>query len=169
MPGLLSVLDDGIADRLHEAVDQRRLQVGAGGVDAAGRDETVFLRPQELGFPVGAISFLFDLGGARATRLHVVNIGFLALGVLFNQHLAGNFLFRAGGEFRWCGSSVSESCSARFAHQLILWLLVFEWSESTISSGSIQCLDYIRFSAAPGMPMSWLKKARKYNGQNVSN
>jgi hypothetical protein len=40
--------DDGVADRLHEAVDQRRLEVGTGGgVDAAGRDETVFLRPQE--------------------------------------------------------------------------------------------------------------------------
>ncbi len=96
-------LDDRVADRLHEAVDQGGLEVGAGGgIDAAGRDETVFLRPQELGFPVGAILLLLDLGQRIGDALaHVVHIGFLALGVLLDQHLAGDFLLREGGEFRW--------------------------------------------------------------------
>ena len=55
--------DDGVADRLHEAVDQRGVEVGTGGgVDAASRDETVFLGPQEAIFPMSPILFLFDLG-----------------------------------------------------------------------------------------------------------
>ena len=98
----IDVLDDRIADRLHEAVDQRRLQVGAGGgVDPAGGDEAVFLGPQELAFPVGAVGFLFDLGKRPGDALaHVVDIGFLALRVLFNKHLAGDFLLRQRGELR---------------------------------------------------------------------
>ena len=96
-------LDDRVADRLHEAVDQGGLEVGAGGgVDAAGRDEAVFLRPQEARFPVGAVLLLLDLGEGTGDALaHVVDVGFLALGVLLDQHLAGDFLLGEGGELRW--------------------------------------------------------------------
>jgi hypothetical protein len=62
---------------------------------------------------VRAVSFLFDLGQRPGDALaHVVNVGFLALGVLFDQHLAGNFLFRQGANSGGAGMSVSESCSA---------------------------------------------------------
>ncbi len=97
-------LDDGVADRLHEAVDQRGLQVGTGGgIDAAGRDEAVFLCPQELGFPMGAVLFLFDLGQRIGdTAAHVMDAGFRTLGVFLDQNLGGNFLFRQGRELGWC-------------------------------------------------------------------
>ena len=97
-------LDDGVADRLHETVDQRRLEIGTGsGVDAAGRDETVFLGPQELRLPVGTILFLLDLGQRIGdAAAHVMDVGFRTLGVFLDQNLAGNFLFRQGRELRWC-------------------------------------------------------------------
>jgi len=89
-------LDDGIADRLHEAVDQGRRERRAGRrVDAAGGNEAVFLRPQEARFPLAAL-LLFLVGGERAgdAPAHVMHRGFVALGVLFDQHLARDFLFR---------------------------------------------------------------------------
>ena len=52
---------DRIAYRLHEAVDQRGAQIGAGGrVDAAGGNEAVFLGFEEAGFPLGALVFGFN-------------------------------------------------------------------------------------------------------------
>jgi len=145
----IGVLDDGVADRLHEAVDQRRLQVGTGGgVDAAGRDETVFLGPQELGFPVGAVGFLLDLGqrvGNAAT--HVMDVGFLALGVFFDQHFAGNFLLWQRRKLGWRGNIGQRQLLGDFAHRWLLIdlrlfrLLVFECCKATRYSGRRQYLD----------------------------
>ena len=79
---------DRIAYRLHEAVDQRRAQIGAGGrVDAAGGNEAVFLGFEEARLPKGALVFGFDrsqrAGNAGA---HVAHVALGSLGVLFDQH-----------------------------------------------------------------------------------
>ncbi len=88
-------LGDGIAHRLHEAVDQRGLQVGAGGgIDAAGRHEAVLLRFEEELFPMGAFVFGLDLGqGTCHAGAHVMHILFVAFGVFLEQDFAGNLLF----------------------------------------------------------------------------
>jgi hypothetical protein len=91
--------DHRVADRLHEAVDQRRRERRAGGrVDAPGGDEAVFLRPQKARLPLRALLFLL-VGGERPgdPATHVMHRGFIALGILFDQHLGGDFLF---GEWR---------------------------------------------------------------------
>jgi hypothetical protein len=88
-------LDHRIADRLHEAVDQRRRERRAGRrVDAPGGHEAVFLRPEKARFPVRALLLVF-VGGERAcdTTAHVMHRGFIALGVFFDQDLGGDFLF----------------------------------------------------------------------------
>ncbi|KFB72702.1 MAG: hypothetical protein AW09_002107 [Candidatus Accumulibacter phosphatis] len=86
--------DHRIADRLHEAVDQRRRERRAGGrVDASGGDEAVLLRPQEASFPVRALLFFLGSGkGAGDAATNIVNRGFMALGVLFDEHFGGDFL-----------------------------------------------------------------------------
>jgi hypothetical protein len=63
-------LRDRIAHRLHEAVDQRGRQVGAGRrLDAPGRDEALLQRPQEAALPLGAARQpLSACASARATR-----------------------------------------------------------------------------------------------------
>jgi hypothetical protein len=49
---------DGVAHRLHEAVDEGGLQFGAGGgVDASGRDEAFFHGLEEHALPMGALVF----------------------------------------------------------------------------------------------------------------
>ena len=87
-------LDDRVAHRLHEAVDQRGCQRRAGGrVDASGGDKTVFLRPQEALLPQGAV--FFDFGGGQRigdAATYVMNVGFAAFGIFFDQDFAGNFL-----------------------------------------------------------------------------
>jgi hypothetical protein len=85
---------DGIAHRLHEAVDQRGGQLGAGGgIDAAGRHEAVAQCLQEAGFPLRACLGQFGLGQrTRDTLPHVVNAALLALGVLLQQHLLADGL-----------------------------------------------------------------------------
>src|SRR5881394_2211513 len=75
---------DRVADRLHEAVDERRLQVDAGGgIDATGRDEAFLLRLQEAALPLRAALLRLDLGkGARHAGANLRDRGFLALRVL---------------------------------------------------------------------------------------
>ena len=85
---------DRIADRLHEAVDQRRAQIGAGGgIDAAGGHEAVFLGFEKALLPEGALVFGFDCGQrARDAIAHIMHAALVALGVLFQQYLARYFL-----------------------------------------------------------------------------
>jgi hypothetical protein len=88
-------LADGVADRLHEAVDQGGLQVHAGGgVDAAGRYEAFFLRLQEAALPLGAVGFALDLGeGARYAAADLGDALLAVLGVLLEQRVPADVLF----------------------------------------------------------------------------
>ena len=135
--------DDRISDRLHEAVDQRGGEVGTGcGVDAAGRNETVFLRPEELCFPVRTVLF-FLVGGQRQgdAATDVMDARFLALGVLFDEDFYGDFLFRQRTDFRCIGNVRQRHLLGDGAHGLILffwcmrkviacYLLQSGWTES---------------------------------------
>src|SRR6185369_14405482 len=118
----VGVLDDGVADRLHEAVDQRRLEVGSGGgVDAAGRNEAVFLGPQKAVFPVRPVLLQLDLSQCPGDALaHVVDAYFLTLGVFFDQHFAGNLLLLQGGEFGGGGNVGQRELFGYWAHFLLL-------------------------------------------------
>jgi hypothetical protein len=86
---------------LHEAVDQRGGQRRAGGgVDPAGRNEAILLRPEKALFPFRADLFLF----VRRQRLgdpatHIVHAGFCSFGVFFDQDLDRNFLLAQWREF----------------------------------------------------------------------
>ena len=83
-------LGDGVAHRLHEAVDQRGRQLGAGGrVDAPGRHEAALLRLQEARFPLRALRRRARPRPARAPRAGAPRRSMLlvALGVLLEQHL----------------------------------------------------------------------------------
>jgi hypothetical protein len=78
------VLRDGVAHRLHEAVDQRGGELGAGrGIDAARGHEAALQRCQ----------------GAGDAGAHVVQVALVALGVLLEQDLDADVLRRqlAGG------------------------------------------------------------------------
>ena len=115
MPGAVDRFDDRVADRLHEAVDQRGGEVGTGGrVDAAGRNETVFLRPEELGFPVRTVLF-FLVGGQRQgnAATDVMDARFLALGVLLDEDFYGDFLFRQRTDFRCIGERSTTTSAWR--------------------------------------------------------
>jgi hypothetical protein len=92
-------LGDRIADGLDEAVDERCREIGAGGgADPPGGHEALLLRLEEPRLPAGALVLGFGGGeGAGDPAAHVVNRGFLALGVLLDQHLDGDFLL---GEWR---------------------------------------------------------------------
>ena len=136
-------LDDRVADRLHEAVDQRGGEVGTGGrVDAAGRNETVFLCPEELGFPVRTVLF-FLVGSQRQgnAATDVMDARFLALGVLLDEDFYGDFLFRQRTDFRCIGNVRQRHLLGDGAHGLILffwcmrkviacYLLQSGWTES---------------------------------------
>ena len=92
---------DRIAHRLHEAIDQRGSEIGAGGrVDAACRDEAVLLRPEKLLFPMFALTLDFDGGQcASDAAAHFVHGLLAALGVFLDQHFARYFLFGHGRDF----------------------------------------------------------------------
>ncbi len=89
-------LGDRVAHRLHEAVDQRRAQLGAGGRgDAPGRDEAALLRLQEAPLPPGALLGRLD-GGQRTcdASAHFVDAALAVLGVFLDQHLGTDRLRR---------------------------------------------------------------------------
>jgi hypothetical protein len=144
--------DDGVANRLHKAVDQRRLQIGTGSrVDAAGGNKAVFLRPKEFCFPVGAILFLLDLGQCIGnTFAYVMDVRLLAFCIFFDEHLTRYFLLLQWGVLRCCRDIGQRKLFGYWAHlgssQKLLWsgLFVLEWRQSTISSGSVQYIDYIQ-------------------------
>ena len=91
--------------RLHEAVDQRGGQVGAGGrLDASGRNEALFQRMQEARLPVGAARRSLGLGQCRCHALvHLQRRGFVAFGVLFLQHLGADGLRCKAGRHGMAG------------------------------------------------------------------
>ena len=78
---------DRVADRLHEAVDEGGLQVGArGGVDAPGGDEALLLGLEELRFPVRPLVLGFDRGERTGHALADLGDGFfIALGILLDK------------------------------------------------------------------------------------
>jgi hypothetical protein len=79
----------GIADRLHEAVHQGGLQPQAdGGIDTAGWDEAVFLRPQELLLKVFAQLGRFQRRQrARYAAADVDDVPLLPFRVFFAQYV----------------------------------------------------------------------------------
>jgi len=93
------VLGNRVAHGLHEAVDERGRQLGAGGgVDAPGRNEPVFQRLQKACLPQGTRFRRFHLRqGAGDAAAHVGDAAFVALGVLLQQHFLADCLGRQGG------------------------------------------------------------------------
>ena len=74
-----------------------------GGIDAAGGNESVFLRLGEALFPLRALAFGLDLGErARDAAAHLLDRCFVALGVLLEQRLAADLLVGQGGG---CGAA----------------------------------------------------------------
>ncbi len=92
-------LADRIAHRLHEAVDQRRLQPRARGrLDAAGGDESGLQRLGEALLPMRALVFALGLRQrAGDAAVNVVDRLLVALGVLVAQHFGADGLRRQGG------------------------------------------------------------------------
>ena len=95
-------LRNRVAHRLHEAVDQGRLQRDAGRrIDAPGRNEAVRQRLGEALFPLRPVALDFDLRQrARHAAAHLFDRCFTALGVLLDQRLAADLLVgQVGGRF----------------------------------------------------------------------
>jgi hypothetical protein len=90
----LDHLGDRVAHRLHEAVDEGRLEVDAGGgVDASGGNEAFVLRLEKAPLPVGALVLRLGLGErTRHAAADLVDARFVAFGVLFDQRLAADLL-----------------------------------------------------------------------------
>ena len=90
------VFGDAVADRLHEAVDQRGPDVGATGrVDAAGGDEAAGQGRKEPGLPSFLLCRLFDRGERDANAVvDVFGRGLDALGVLLEQDIGRDGLRR---------------------------------------------------------------------------
>ena len=90
-------LRDAVAHRLHEAVDQRGRELGAGGrLDAPGGHEAGVERGGKTFFPLLALLGRLGLGqGARHAGVHGGDAALVALGVLLDQHL---FADRLGGQ-----------------------------------------------------------------------
>mmetsp|Transcript_21920 Transcript_21920/g.61690 ORF Transcript_21920/g.61690 Transcript_21920/m.61690 type:complete len:665 (+) Transcript_21920:1171-3165(+) len=87
---------DAVAHRLHEAVDQRGRQLGAGrGHDAAGRHEAALLGVEEGGRPTRTVGGLLGLRQRTGDALaQLVGRLLAALGIFFDQDLAGDVLNR---------------------------------------------------------------------------
>ena len=68
--------------------------------------------------PSGRVLFLLDRGqGAGDAAAHVVDVAFVALGVLLDQHFAGDFLLRQRGDSRRFGNVGQGELFGDFAHQ----------------------------------------------------
>ena len=97
-------LRDRVADRLYEAVDERRRHGDTGGgVDATGGDEARLHRLGEAPLPVGALLRGFGRGeGAGHALAHLGHGALFSLGVFLEQGLAADILlgesFGDGGD-----------------------------------------------------------------------
>ena len=94
--------NDRVPNGLHKAVDQRGLQIRTGRrVDTARWNKTVFLRPKEFGFPLGAVFFVFNFSQSSGhTGADLLDRLLFAFGVFFDQYFGADFLGRqvsAGG------------------------------------------------------------------------
>ena len=108
------LMRNGVADGLHEAVDQSGREVRARGrLDAAGGQEAALQRTEKPRFPVRA--FLGLLGQRQGPRDAPVDVGhraFVVLGVFLQQHFFADGL-RGQGAGR-CG--VGPGCAAGAGH-----------------------------------------------------
>src|SRR5207253_691945 len=96
----IDLFGNRVAHRLHKAVDQRRLELYAGGrIDAAGGNEAVDLRLQETPLPVRAALLGLDLGErTRDAPAHLVDARFVAFGVLLEQRVPADLLRGRGSD-----------------------------------------------------------------------
>ena len=92
----VAVVGDAVADRLHEAVDQRGLELGAGGgIDAAAENESVHLRAVEGFLPRRALLRPFDRGErTRHSAPYFIDGTLVAFRILFEEDLLGDGLRR---------------------------------------------------------------------------
>src|ERR1022692_4874152 len=83
------VVRDAVSYRLHKAIDQGRLQLGAGrGIDATAEDQTTHLRAIEGFLPYRALLRQFDRRErARHTATYVVDGELATLGIFFEKNL----------------------------------------------------------------------------------
>jgi len=92
----LAIADTGnrIAYRLHEAVDQGRLDLQSGcRIDAAGRHETIPLGAKKGLFPLGALlRFLGLRQAARHAVAHILDGGLAGFRVFLQQYFGADFL-----------------------------------------------------------------------------
>ena len=97
----LAVADagNGVAHRLHETIDEGGLNLQpGGGVDAAGGDETMFLRQKESFLPLRALFRFLGLGQtARDATTHVLYRFFILFRVFFQQDFGADLLRRHAG------------------------------------------------------------------------
>ena len=98
----VGVAGDGIAYRLHEAVDERRLNLQTGGrVDAPGRHEAVLLRFKKCLFPLGALLRFLGLRQAACyAAAHVLHGFFVGFCVFLQQNFGADLLCHDGGSFK---------------------------------------------------------------------
>jgi hypothetical protein len=91
-------LGDGVAHRLHEAVDQRGAERGARRrIDAPGRHEAALLGIEEALLPLGPLRWRLDRRQRpRHAAAHLVERGLAILGVFLGQHLGADGLGRQG-------------------------------------------------------------------------
>ncbi len=81
-----------VADRLHEAIDQRCLQIGAGGgIHAPSRNESACERFEKLLFPMRGV-FLHRSQRARDAAAHFIRRTFIAFGVFLEQYVDADLL-----------------------------------------------------------------------------
>ena len=93
---LVAVVGDAVAYRLHKAVDQGGLELGAGGgIDATAENEPVVLGAVEGFLPRRALLRPFDRRQrTRHPAPNVIDGALVALGILFEKNLLGDCLGR---------------------------------------------------------------------------
>src|SRR6185312_14990845 len=99
---LAVVAGNGIADWLHEAVDQRGLEIRAGrGVDAPAEDQAIHLRLEKRRLPTSACLGAFDLGECTGDApSNVVGRTLVALRIFLAQHVGRDGLRRERARHR---------------------------------------------------------------------
>ena len=91
-------LGDGVAHRLHKAIDEGCRQLRAsGGIDAPGRHEASFQGVGKAFLPQRTLVFGLALRQRmRHPGMHFARAGLIALGVFLQQHFARDWLLAQG-------------------------------------------------------------------------